>query len=90
MTLSKLSFILIIKKKYIHVFWLMTNKRRIRGFVQNLLILYNSLIYPYLPYRNIVWANTFPTYSNIYVAETGFFRLATFLKAVEPKAPLFF
>ena len=62
-------------------------------FVQNscLLILYYSLIYPYLTYCNIVWASTFSSYLyTILLLYKKFARLATFSKVVVPSAPLFY
>lgn len=55
-----------------------------------LLTLYYSMIYLYLIYVNIVWANTYPSsLHQLYLMQKQFVRLATFSNSMEASAPLF-
>ena len=54
------------------------------------LILYYSLVYPYLTYCNIVWASTYPTYLHkLHLIQKCFVRIATSSKSLVTSAPLF-
>lgn len=48
------------------------------------------MIYPYLIYGNIVWANTYPSnLHKLYLLQKCFVRLATLSNTTDPSAPLF-
>ena len=66
--------------------------RRIRFFLNQstLKLLYYSLIYPYLHYGNIVWANNFPTrLENLFKLQKKILRIITFSPYNTPSLPLF-
>ena len=65
---------------------------KLRSFinVSCILNLYYSMVYPYLIYGNIVWANTYPSnLHTLYLLQKRFVRLATFTNSKEASAPLF-
>lgn len=65
---------------------------RIRFYIdQSLLImLYNSLIYPYLHYGNIVWANNYPTrLDRLFKLQKKILRIITFSSYSAPSFSLF-
>jgi len=66
--------------------------RRIRFYVNqtHLKMLYNSLIYPYLHYGNIVWANNYPTrLEKLFKLQKKVLRNITFSSYTAPSLPLF-
>ena len=65
---------------------------RIRFYVNqtHLKMLYNSLIYPYLHYGNIVWANNYPTrLDKLFKLQKKVLRIITFSPYTAPSLPLF-
>ena len=53
-------------------------------------MLYNSLIYPYLHYGNIVWANNYPTrLDKLFKLQKKVLRIITFSPYTAPSLPLF-
>ena len=55
-----------------------------------LLILYNTMIYPYLTYCNIIWASTYPTrLKPILRTQKKLIRIITFANYTEKSGPLF-
>ena len=65
---------------------------RIRFYVNQplLKILYNSLIYPFLHYANIVWANNYPTrLDKLLKLQKKALRVITFSSYKAPFRPLF-
>ena len=65
---------------------------KIRFYVSQVLlkILYNSLIYPYLHYGNIVWANNYPTrLMKLFKLQKKALRIITFSPYTVPSLPLF-
>ena len=65
---------------------------RIRFYVNqtHLKMLYNSLIYPYLHYGNIVWANNYPTrLDTLFKLQKKVLRIITFSPYTAPSLPLF-
>ena len=65
---------------------------RIRFYVNqtHLKMLYNSLIYPYLHYGNIVWANNYPTrLDKLFKLQKKVLRIITFSSYTAPSLPLF-
>ena len=65
---------------------------RIRFYIYKplLKILYNSLIYPYLYYGNIVWANNYPTrLDKLLKLQKKALRVTTFSSYKAPSLPLF-
>lgn len=66
--------------------------RKISSFLNRstLLTLYYSLIYPYLTYCNLVWANTYPTnLHKLHLLQKRFVRIATNSNFRAPSSPLF-
>ena len=52
---------------------------------KSLLLLYFPLVYPYLPYRNVVWSYTYPTnIKRIYSLQT---RIVQTICAADYRAP---
>ena len=65
---------------------------RIRFYINQSLLkmLYNSLIYPYLHYGNIVWANNYPTrLDKLFKLQKKILRIITFSSYRAPSLPLF-
>ena len=55
-----------------------------------LLTLYNTMIYPYLTYCNVIWANTYSTrLSSIFMLQKKIVRIITFSNYTEESRPLF-
>ena len=53
-------------------------------------MLYNSLIYPYLHYGDIVWGNNYPTrLDKLFKVQTKVLRIITFSPYAAPSLPLF-
>ena len=58
--------------------------------LKTLLTLYNTMIYPYLTYCNIIWASTYPTrLKPILRIQKKFIRIITFANYTEKSGPLF-
>ena len=65
---------------------------RIRFYVNqtHLKMLYNTLIYPYLHYGNIVWGNNYPTrLDKLFKLQKKVLRIITFSPYTAPSLPLF-
>lgn len=74
--ISKMSGIMIRARRYISLMTLYT--------------IYNTLIYPYLPYCNILWESTYSTkLKGIYKIQKTFVRIMTFSKYRQETRPLF-
>ena len=81
-----------------HINYVSMNVSRIAGIiakarhcleVKNLKELYNTIVYPYLTYCNINWANTYPTrLRSIYIAQNKLVRLMTFSNKSIPNSKL--
>ena len=55
-----------------------------------LLTLYNTMIYPYLTYCNVIWANTYSTrLRSIFMLQKKIVRIITFSNYTEESRPLF-
>ena len=60
--------------------------------LENLQTIYNTMVYPYLTYCNIIWSSTYPTRLKsilIFMIQKKIVRIMTFSKYSEESRPLF-
>ena len=58
--------------------------------LKTLQMIYNALVYPYLTYCNVVWANTYPSrLEGIHKVQKKIVRIITFSKYLQETRPIF-
>ena len=58
--------------------------------LETLQTIYNTMVYPYLTYCNIIWSSTYPTrLKSIFMIQKKIVRIMTFSKYSEESRPLF-